>query len=727
MNINKFFAVLLLSAAATVLCAAPHIGFMMPSGAAQGSTVDIIIGGQNFWSVNQASITGKGVTIERVQFVRNVPHPDGKQRRYVNQILRLYHQKKPNTVKLPESTEGWRKHPFYENPYDLTDCERDILYRFLFVPHNSLQASPAISGRAIVRLKVDKNAPAGLREFRLIGRDGSLSNPLKFFIGTVPEVRENFFAYPGFPYPEQEITVPCAINGQITPGETDHYKFNAKKNETITFQLLGRFFNPFIGDGVPGHFQPVLEVVDENKKVLAYADDCFFDPDPVLTFTAPADGKYTLKIRDALYRGRLDFVYRVNVFAGKMPKQNVAAPKIGNIPFRDMGNLQVTDPLEYPVLLKHTISKAAGNDYYLKLKKDEEVVLEVFARRVGLPPDALIRVFDEDNKLIAFNDDTERLKAGVILHNTADPLIYFKAPADGVYRVNVSDIARVCGEEYKYFLRIDRKRVRFALYTTPSTLRINANTANQISITADRFDQFNGEIKLKIVSPKGYKFLGTDTIPAGAVKANFTITGEMKKNRPVEELVIEGSAGKFKTRVIAGDEAMQAFAYTHINPAQTFPVRVVGKYSMVEFQKIKNNKVVLPENKPVTLTAKLTSGYIPPNVEVKLEVLNKPDWVKVAAAPASKTKLVKFNIKEKVKVKVKGKTKWKVRNAARTRLEVPPMKITLKADKDSAGKTANVIIQASWVVTPKPDKRGRVRKYTQQITLPALQIIGGKN
>ena len=731
MKISKFWSTVLLTAAAGVVSAAPHIGFMMPSGAAQGSTVDIIIGGQGFWNVNQARITGKGVTVEKVQFVRGLPHPDGKQRRYINQILRLYHQKKPNTIVKPENTEGWRNHPFYDRVYDLTPCERDIMYRFLFVPHNSLQASPAISGRAIVTLKVEKDAPVGEREFRLIGRDGSLSNPLKFFIGNVPEVRENFFAYPGFPNPEQVITVPCAINGQITPGETDYYKFNAKKDEIITFQLLGRYFNPFIGDGVPGHFQPVLEVVDENKKVLAYADDHFFDPDPVLTFTAPADGKYTLRVRDALYRGRLDFVYRVNVFAGLFKAPEIKAPKIGKVPVRDLGDLKLTDPVKYPIILKHTLAKPYGNDYLVELKKDEEIVLEVFARRLGLPPDALLKVFDEDGKLLAYNDDTDRLKVGTILHNTADPVIYFKAPADGTYRINVSDTATAHGEAYKYFLRIDRKRERFALYTTPSTLRLNANSANKLAVTVDRFDGFDGEIKLKIVSPKGYKFLGTDTIPAKSSQAVFTITGEQKKDRPIEELVIEGSAGKFKTRLIAGDEAMQAFAYTHINTAKSFPVRVMGRYSRIEFQNIKDNQVVLPVGKPVTLTAKMINGYIPANVEVKLEVVNKPDWITVVDTPVCKPKLVKFKVKERVRNKAKGKGKGKnkpqYRTVNRSRLEIPPMRITLQADKDAAGKAANVLIQASWVVTPNPDKKGRVRKYTQRVTLPAIQIHGGKN
>ena len=726
MNMNKVFTGMLALACGSTLAAA-HIGFLMPSGAKQDSRVEIIVGGQGFWGSHNVHISGGGVTVEKVRYIRSLPNISGSQRRYYNQVLRQFHDGKPITVKKPESTEGWRTHSFHERLTELTPCERDIMYQAWFVPKNSLQASPAIAGRVIVNLKIDKDAKPGVREFRLSDRNGALSNPLKFFIGDVPEVREDYFPFPPAVRSIPEIPIPSAVNGQIMPGETDRYTFKAAKGKEITFKLYGRFFNPFIGDGVPGHFQPVLEIVDKNGKVLAYADDYFFDPDPVLTFKAPEDGVYMLLIRDALYRGREDFVYRVNVFAGSMPKKDVAAPQIGKIPFRDMGNLKISDPLEYPVLIKHSLGKAAGNDYFLKLKKDEEVALEVFARRVGMPPDALIRVFDEDNDLIAYNDDTDRVKAGVILHNTADPVLYFKAPASGVYRVNVSDIARVYGEEYKYFLRIDRKRVRFNLYCTPSTLRVVANTANKLTITAERFDQFKGEIKLKIVSPKGYKFLGADTIPANADKAAFTITGEYKKSNPIDDLVIEGSAGDFKTRVIAGDEAMQAFAYTHINPAQTFPVRVIGRYSRVEFQKIKNNKVILPENKPVTLTAKLVDGYIPPDVEVKLEVLDKPDWLKVVAAPGSQTRMVKYTVKERVRVKAKGKPQWKVKNTVRSKLEVPPMKITLKADKNSVGKSANIVMQASWVVTPKPDKNGRVRKYTQKITLPALQIVGGKN
>ena len=42
------------------------------------------------------------------------------------------------------------------------------------------------------------------------------------------------------------FTIPAALNGQITPGETDIYKFTAEKGKKITFQFFGRYFNRLV-------------------------------------------------------------------------------------------------------------------------------------------------------------------------------------------------------------------------------------------------------------------------------------------------------------------------------------------------------------------------------------------------------------------------------------------------------------------------------------------------
>ncbi len=74
---------------------------------------------------------------------------------------------------------------------------------------------------------------------------------------------------------------------------------------------------PYLADAVPGWFQAVLTLYDARGRELAYDDDFRFNPDPVLHYDVPADGEYVLEIKDAIYRGREDFVYRITM--GELP------------------------------------------------------------------------------------------------------------------------------------------------------------------------------------------------------------------------------------------------------------------------------------------------------------------------------------------------------------------------------------------------------------------------
>jgi len=74
---------------------------------------------------------------------------------------------------------------------------------------------------------------------------------------------------------------------------------------------------PYLADAVPAGFQAVVTFYDAKGKELAYDDDYRFHPDPVLHYRIPADGEYIVEIKDALYRGREDFVYRISL--GELP------------------------------------------------------------------------------------------------------------------------------------------------------------------------------------------------------------------------------------------------------------------------------------------------------------------------------------------------------------------------------------------------------------------------
>ena len=61
----------------------------------------------------------------------------------------------------------------------------------------------------------------------------------------------------------------------------------------------------------------VVAVRDAKGRELAYGDDFRFDPDPVFCCKVPDDGDYVLEVRDSIFRGREDFVYRISV--GELP------------------------------------------------------------------------------------------------------------------------------------------------------------------------------------------------------------------------------------------------------------------------------------------------------------------------------------------------------------------------------------------------------------------------
>ena len=175
-------------------------------------------------------------------------------------------------------------------------------------------AVPAIAETVTVRVTIAADAEPGQRELRLETPAG-LTNPLVFTVGQLPEFREK----PGKAAPQAEMSValPAILNGRIMPGEVDRYRFPARKGERLVFSAAARELVPYLPDAVPGWFQAVLALYDAQGNELAYADDFRFIRIPILYYEVPQDGQYVIEIRDALYRGREDFVYRLA--AGELP------------------------------------------------------------------------------------------------------------------------------------------------------------------------------------------------------------------------------------------------------------------------------------------------------------------------------------------------------------------------------------------------------------------------
>ncbi|MBQ4335640.1 MAG: hypothetical protein IJC34_00415, partial [Lentisphaeria bacterium] len=271
---------------------AGHLGYIFPAGGRAGETVEVLIGGLNNWGCNDIYTGDPG--IKCVNFIKgvNVPFFYYSQKEYYKAYLKAKYLGKPIPPK-PEKQDDWRPSKLLDDIDNLTPFQLDLLLRRLYTRPNKLQISPSIGQKSILKIQIAPDTKPGVYYLRLMGR-GVITNPVPFMVGTAPEIQEQGYRPPYIKKEIPEFTLPASVNGQIRPGETDEYKVRLKAGTRCYFKLYGRFFKPYVGDGVPGFFQPILELRDEKGKQVAIAERNGVEIDPLLTCTAPADGVYTL-------------------------------------------------------------------------------------------------------------------------------------------------------------------------------------------------------------------------------------------------------------------------------------------------------------------------------------------------------------------------------------------------------------------------------------------------
>lgn len=702
------------------LLSAQHIGYLIPSGGQPGKTVEILVGGQHLWGIKSVHISkSKGISVESVTPVPGLPTISGKQRKFVTDWMRNVAAGKKEVPQKPPSEEiekDWRKHKYFDTVDQLSPLQFHLLAVHLFVPRNPLQMSPAINSNVIVKLKIEPDAEPGWRQIRLVRGNFTVTNPLPFCIDPLPAVREPYLPVPPQKRQKYQFDLPAAIDGQIMPGETDIWHFTAKKDEKLVFRTFARALVPFMGDCVPGYFQCILELRDSRNRRIAYADDNGFDPDPTLCCTIPEDGEYALHVRDALYRGRADFIYRIHAFRGH-PEFKITPPDL-KLPRRKNPGPGGTVKMEFPVLIEGRMEKKGQRDQFvIHAEKGEKIVGEVFARRIGSNFDSSLAVLGPDGKQIAFNDDFKRVLAGPLLQHT-DSFLCFTAPKSGKYTFRLFDTAGNCSENHFYFLRIDRPKPSFNLYVTPSAKAVFINCATPLKIQVEPLDGFSGDIRLKVKAPHQYALIGSAIIPAGTRETVITVTCKDRQRHPVRaELVAEhelartpGSAGcscgagcsccsgcacgrkLIRGRVFYGDEDTQAFAYTHVLLSPEWILSKIpgpaGSY-LVMLQDPKQTRLTIPGGKSAKL--KLKRRKMPPGSAVEFTVRDAPEGLK----------LTQTDVKEL-------KNGW------------ADIILTFHADANIKPRRFNLPVTVRYSYQTKPDKAGKVFRRKSEFMLPAL-------
>jgi hypothetical protein len=486
-----------------------------------------------------------------------------------------------------------------------------------------------VSGRVVafkdpthVSLELTITADAELteREIRLITA-GGVSSRFRFYVGDIPEVSE---VEPNSEkaQPQQLPALPVLVNGQITDNDRDYFRFHAQAGQKLVLSVLGRAIVPFIANAVPGWFDSCLTVYDAKGEQVAYADDFRIRPDPVMYFEVPRDGDYTVEIRDIIYRGRPDFVYRLSI--GELPyvtdifplggqagtaariqlhgynltRNSLAVnlPKdpqkltVQGLPFLVDSNCdeverepndtpETAQKITAPTVINGRIGKPGDVDnYQFTVKAGDKFVMEVMARRLGSPLDSILTLFDAKGNQLAENDDWTDPADSPATHH-ADSRILFTFNNAGTYRLRLRDVQGNGGEEYGYRLTVALPGPDFLLRIVPDNPRLGQGDTAAITVTAIRKDGFDGEIHLDVEGlPAGFT-ASEAIIQSGQEEGRLTITAPPEAPLTIGEPAIFGSAASGKEtlrhRAQTAENVMQAFAYTHFMPTERLALSVL--------------------------------------------------------------------------------------------------------------------------------------------------------
>jgi hypothetical protein len=657
----------------------PHIGYVYPAGANPGETLTVTVGGQYIEPFSGMHLSGcDGIEAEKLSYTYEVDPKGGGN---------IKNQKEKLEAMLSEETNALKKAQMEYQLGELNEkMEMEMMMRKEMRKDPALakkkQFNPQIAERLQLKITIPQNAAPGMHELRLITTNG-ISNYLLFQVSNMREVAESepndMLQKPSVAGP-----LPAVLTGQIMPGDIDSFSFPARKGQVLVFRAQARALVPYLADAVPGWFQAVLTLYDAAGNEVAYDDDFYFDPDPVLIYTVPADGSYTLTINDSIYRGREDFVYRIE--AGELPFINHIFPLGGpensqvdvqlhgvNLPrtklqFKTSGDAPdvqkinvkgvefVSNTRLFAVDALPEIFEAGANDLLSQAQKisapavingrmdapgdfdcfrfdgreNQKVSIEVVARRLGSPLDARLVLLDAEEHIIASSDDVEDKSQGLETHH-ADACITTNLSATGIYTVRLEDLQGKGGDEYAYRLRIGSEQPDFCLRMTPASLRIPQDGSAVITVHAIRKGGFTGPIQLTLNdAPRGLT-LDRAVIPERAEQAQVTISATDRSTREMIALEVEGTAAvgarTVVRRAVPAEDMMQAFIYRHWVPAEELLVMISEAEPVSVTVTLPRSGVV--EARPggqINLNAVL-ERQLDFKGNVQLELSEPPEWI----------------------------------------------------------------------------------------------------
>ena len=426
----------------------------------------------------------------------------------------------------------------------------------------------ATANQVQIDVTLDAAVPPGIYQLRVATAQG-ISPPLAVGVDRLPEG----------PFAAEVASLPIALNGSLQGAAVLRTSFTGQKGQALLVEVEGRRL------GV--ELNPVLHLLDARNVQLAWGQASqALSGDARIVATLPADGRYTVELHDALYRGpgpgnfRLkigslpyaDLAYPLAVRRGakvalefaasnlpagaRAETAETAAPGEGPAPWPAIellsgarppliysdhdeltetaaapGQLQQANP---PIGISGRLSAAREVDrYQLNVTPGQTLRIDVLAARVGSPLDGVLTVHNPAGAELARSDDRP---------GTTDPGLNFKIPA-GVEAIVVAikDLEGRGGENYVYRLSaVPAGQPDYSLTLFSDREQLPQGGATLLRVRANRAG-YNGPIKLSIPGlPAGLALTG-DEIPAGATDALVSILSGGQTPPPVVTTIVGDS------------------------------------------------------------------------------------------------------------------------------------------------------------------------------------------
>lgn len=433
---------------------------------------------------------------------------------------------------------------------------------------------------------VAADCPVGVHEARVMTRLG-ISSSRAFCIGTLDEAVQTKANTTLATAMELKINSIC--NATMTQRAVDHYVFEAKKGQRVIVDCATR--------GIDSKLDATVIVADAAGRDLQVERR-----GGIIDFTAPADGKYVLKVHELTFKGGPAYYYRLGLWElpvgapivrqqSTKPVNSFSWPPQG---LKEQPELVESEPnndrtkaqkISLPCDIAGNFFPAADVDIFeFEAKKGDVWWVEVASERFGLPTDPSIlvqhvaRIGDTEKltDVAEFSDIPSPVKVSSNGYaydgppynaGSADILGKLEIKEDGLHRLQITDLFGGTRNDLKNIYRLvirkpapDFAVVAWALHmelrngdrnavSKPLALRGGATMA--LEVVAIRRDGFDGDIDLAMEGlPEGVTASGLK-IPAGQSRGLMLVTAHQNAPRAVGSATFFGRAninGEVATR-----------------------------------------------------------------------------------------------------------------------------------------------------------------------------------